>query len=86
MERFREAIQKQRTPARPAKQEHGTEIRPLVAPEEGPFPTLKEAETELVIEALRRANGNQGIAAAPLGITRPALNRRMTRLKTDSAD
>ncbi|MCP4409701.1 MAG: sigma-54-dependent Fis family transcriptional regulator [Gammaproteobacteria bacterium] len=86
MESFRGVIQKQRIPARLAKKEHGTETHPLIVPEGAPFPTLKEAETELVTEALRRAKGNQGIAAALLGISRPALNRRLSRLKTDSAD
>lgn len=45
----------------------------------GSFPTLKEAETFLIQEALRRANQNQGIAASLLGISRPALNRRLSR-------
>jgi len=41
------------------------------------LPTLKEAETLLIDEALRRAQGNQAIAARMLGITRQALNRRL---------
>ena len=41
------------------------------------LPTLKECSTLLVDEALRRADGNQGIAAALLGITRQALNHRL---------
>jgi DNA-binding NtrC family response regulator len=47
----------------------------------GRFPTLKEAERLLVDEALRQARGNQGIAALLLGISRPALNRRIMRLR-----
>ena len=43
------------------------------------FPTRKEADEYLVSEALRRAEGNQGIAAHMLGITREALNRWLTR-------
>lgn len=43
------------------------------------LPTLKEAETFLVREALRRSEGNQGIAASLLGITRTALNKRLKR-------
>ncbi|MBF0162364.1 MAG: sigma-54-dependent Fis family transcriptional regulator [Magnetococcales bacterium] len=45
----------------------------------GPLPTLKEAEQALIAEALRRAQGNQGIAAASLGISRQALNQRLRR-------
>ncbi|MDX5585321.1 MAG: sigma-54 dependent transcriptional regulator [Aureibaculum sp.] len=43
----------------------------------GRFPTLKEAEHLVIKEAMKQANGNQGIAAAILGISRPALNRRL---------
>jgi DNA-binding NtrC family response regulator len=45
----------------------------------GPMPTLKEAEDALITHALRIANGNQGIASAHLGITRQALNKRLSR-------
>lgn len=47
----------------------------------GRFPTLKEAELLHIEDALRRAGGNQGTAAALLGISRPALNRRLARMK-----
>ncbi len=43
------------------------------------FPTRKEADDYLVSEALRRAGGNQGIAAHMLGITREALNKRLVK-------
>jgi DNA-binding NtrC family response regulator len=46
-----------------------------------PFPTLKEAEEALIAEALRRADGHQGLAAGMLGLTRQALNKRLTRRK-----
>jgi DNA-binding NtrC family response regulator len=45
----------------------------------GHFPTLKETGEYLVSEALKRSNGNQGIAASLLGIKRQALNRRLKR-------
>ncbi len=45
------------------------------------FPSLKEAEQLHIDEALRRAGGNQGTAAALLGISRPALNRRLAKQK-----
>jgi DNA-binding NtrC family response regulator len=43
------------------------------------LPTLKDAEDALIAEALRRADGNQGAAAALLGISRQALNKRLIR-------
>ena len=43
------------------------------------FPTLKETEDSLIEEALRRAEGNQTIAAELLGISRRALNNRLRR-------
>lgn len=45
------------------------------------LPTIKEIEDLLINEALRRAKGNQGIAASMLGITRQALNKRLQKLK-----
>ena len=46
-----------------------------------PLPKFKEAEELLLTEALRRADGNQGVAAAMLGITRQAVNQRLMRRK-----
>ena len=43
------------------------------------FPTLKDAEDLLIAEALRLADNNQRLAAAYLGITRQALNKRLSR-------
>ncbi|MBF0383051.1 MAG: sigma-54-dependent Fis family transcriptional regulator [Magnetococcales bacterium] len=51
----------------------------------GRFPTLKQAENLIIQEALRQTGGNQGIAAMLLGVSRPALNRRLIRLKTETA-
>ncbi|MBF0164810.1 MAG: sigma-54-dependent Fis family transcriptional regulator [Magnetococcales bacterium] len=48
----------------------------------GPFPTLKEGIDAMVLEAMRRANNNQGIAATLLGITRQSLNRRLINMRT----
>jgi DNA-binding protein Fis len=45
------------------------------------LPTLKELEQNLVDEAMRRAGGNQSIAALSLGITRQALNKRLRKNK-----
>lgn len=49
------------------------------------MPTLKEAERYLIEEALKRAKGNQGIAAGMLGMTRQALNKRLVRSKYSSS-
>ena len=46
------------------------------------LPTLKEAEHMVVSEAMRRASGNQSIAARLLGISRQALNRRIRNKKS----
>ncbi|MFQ5584131.1 MAG: sigma-54-dependent transcriptional regulator [Calditrichia bacterium] len=45
------------------------------------FPTLREATQLLIEEAMQRANGNQNIAARMLGISRRALNNRLSRMK-----
>lgn len=50
-----------------------------VCPFVGKFPTLKGAEDLLIAEALRLADNNQRLAAAYLGITRQALNKRLSR-------
>jgi DNA-binding NtrC family response regulator len=49
----------------------------VVFPEQ--LPTIRQVEQLLVDEALRRASGNQSIAATMLGITRQALNKRLKR-------
>jgi len=43
------------------------------------LPTLRDSSQFLVAEALKRANGNQSIAAQLLGITQSALNKRLKR-------
>jgi two-component system, NtrC family, nitrogen regulation response regulator GlnG len=45
------------------------------------LPTLRQAEEALIAEALARAEGNQGIAAGLLGLSRQALNKRLARRK-----
>ena len=50
------------------------------------LPTLKEAAHILISEALRRADGNQGIAAGMLGLTRQALNKRLLRNRQSGVD
>jgi DNA-binding NtrC family response regulator len=79
MERFRQAI---RVESMPAGEHRPPTDRLLEIP--GRIPTLKEAEELVIREALERAQGNQGVAATCLGISRPALNRRLARRRQDS--
>ena len=54
----------------------------LVSVEFGPMlPTMKELEQLLIDEAMKRAEGNQSVAARLLGISRQALNRRVLQDK-----
>lgn len=48
------------------------------------FPSIKQAQTQLISEALRMSNGNQGEAASLLGISRQALNNRLRRKPTSA--
>lgn len=41
------------------------------------LPTIKQATHLLVVEAMRRSNGNQSVAATMLGITQQALSKRL---------
>ena len=50
------------------------------------LPPLKAIERFAIAEALKRANGNQTIAAGLLGMTRQALNKRVNRARTSSDD
>jgi DNA-binding NtrC family response regulator len=45
------------------------------------LPTIKDAEAMLIDEALKRANGNQTVAAQLLGMNRSAFNKRITRAR-----
>jgi DNA-binding NtrC family response regulator len=51
----------------------------IVMGHDGEFPTLKQTENILVAEAMRRTGNNQRVAAALLGISRQALNKRLNR-------
>jgi DNA-binding NtrC family response regulator len=50
----------------------------------GKLPTIKEATQLLIDEAMRRANGNQTIAAGMLGISQPALSKRLRNMRFTS--
>ncbi len=71
LERFRHTIRDQAPSRRP--DPAGQRLIQLL----GRFPTLREAVDELILEAMAQAGGNQGTAATLLGISRPALNRRL---------
>jgi len=78
LESFREAISRESAASSGAEQEPGGNDF-LGVQFCGTLPTLKEAETLLMNEALRRAGGNQGIASSLLGISRSALNKRLRK-------
>lgn len=48
------------------------------------LPTLRDAQTTLIQEALRRTNLNQSAAAGLLGITRQALHQRLKNMDTST--
>ncbi|RMF56996.1 MAG: sigma-54-dependent Fis family transcriptional regulator [Calditrichaeota bacterium] len=68
------------TPVSPVEAEEKLdEEEKIIFPEH--LPTLKATEHMLIEEALRRAEGNQTIAAQLLGISRRALNNRLSRAR-----
>jgi DNA-binding NtrC family response regulator len=50
----------------------------LFAPDQ-PLPTLQEAADLLVAEAMKRAQGNQSLASRLLGVSQPALSKRLKK-------
>jgi transcriptional regulator with GAF, ATPase, and Fis domain len=78
MESFMDVIKNQ-TLTTPISQSLSEEDEGCLLETFGHFPTLKEAEQYLISKALKMSEGNQGIAASMLGITRQALNRRLKR-------
>lgn len=77
MESFIEAMGN--TPAAPLEDSQDAVV--LLRMPDGRIPTLREAEGTLIAQAMVLAGGNQGIAARYLGVTRQALNKRLTRTK-----
>ncbi|MEP0074183.1 MAG: sigma-54 dependent transcriptional regulator [Marinomonas sp.] len=49
-----------------------------------PLPTLQETNDLLIEEAMRRSQGNQSIASRLLGISQPALSKRLKKKESDS--
>lgn len=54
-----------------------------IFPKDLPLPSLKDATSLLVQEAMERSNGNQSLAARLLGISQPALSKRLKRSSVD---
>ncbi|MGB2063937.1 MAG: sigma 54-interacting transcriptional regulator, partial [Marinomonas gallaica] len=50
-------------------------------PEDQPLPTLTQLSRLLVEEAMNRSNHNQSLAARMLGISQPALSKRLKNMK-----
>lgn len=64
----------------------------VTLPESGPkltfgetLPSLDEAASLVVEEAMLRAQGNQSIAAGMIGLSRPALNKRLKKMREGGA-
>jgi len=77
---FRAHISK-RHPAFPAEAADSTPAKGTLISFAQQLPTLKQIEQLLIDEALKRADGNQSIAALSLGISRQALNKRLQKTK-----
>jgi len=50
------------------------------------LPSLKATEQLMIDEALKRANGNQTVAAKILGMSRQALHNRLARARSSAND
>ncbi|MBF0295316.1 MAG: sigma-54-dependent Fis family transcriptional regulator [Magnetococcales bacterium] len=82
MDSFHQAIRANSKPGgEPPAEKSANGQSPAMLFSAGPFPTLKEGVDAIVLEAMRRANNNQGIAATLLGITRQSLNRRIVNMR-----
>lgn len=82
---FKEAIASEpRLPESPSRTDGSVAALAALFPD--PLPTLAETEESLIAEALRRSDGNQGVAAGLLGISRQALNKRLGRRKSSLSE
>jgi DNA-binding NtrC family response regulator len=52
--------------------------QPLFVPSE-PLPNLHDLPDLVIAEAMRRAKGNQSVAARLIGISQPALSKRLKK-------
>jgi len=80
---FKEIIEREKDGSQPQREQgNGGDVIDFNSVFFSTFPTIRHAETVLINKALDIANGNQGIAAQLLGITRQALNNRLRRTKS----
>ncbi len=77
MDAFKRAIDKQVPPTARSAQEAAVEG---VFVADSPLPQLSEVADLLVREAMKRAEGNQSLAARLLGVSQPALNKRLKKM------
>lgn len=75
MESFREVISDER--ASHNGNQHKTAGEDALAALFGHFPTIAEVEEHMIAEAMRMSQGNQGMAANLLGVSRQTLNKRL---------
>jgi DNA-binding NtrC family response regulator len=79
MASFKEAISGEPQSTLTTEQAEGAQATQLASLFPDRLPTLREAEDHLITEALLRADGNQTVAAGLLGLSRQALNKRLSR-------
>jgi DNA-binding NtrC family response regulator len=79
MASFKEAISGEPQSTLTTEQAEGARATQLASLFPDRLPTLREAEDHLITEALLRADGNQTVAAGLLGLSRQALNKRLSR-------
>lgn len=77
MESFRVAIGEERPAAMTEETVAGLPGENALTGIFGHFPTIEEVETYMIDEAMRMAQGNQGMAANLLGMGRQTLNKRL---------
>jgi DNA-binding NtrC family response regulator len=80
MDSFVRAVERSRHESEPVLQAPPPRQNPFAGFDE--LPTFSEAAAFLVMDALDRANGNQTLAARLLGISQPALSKRLKMLQT----
>ncbi len=79
---FKRALKGQRTGESPVSSGQSDSDRSGWISELKDLPSIKEATKLLVMEAMRRSQNNQSIAAEILGISRQALSKRLQRMKS----
>ncbi len=77
MDSFRKVINKKVTCSN-SDSENSSKERQVFIPHE-PLPALHEIDELLIAEAMRRAEGNQSIASRLIGISQPALSKRLKK-------